>query len=93
MVRVYMGWYHSYSTKGLRTLQNSTLQYKQNDSHIYTFYLFIWLCQPAARRLRSCGTHVGSYFPNQGSDLCPLRYRQVLNHWMIKDVPLCIVVY
>ena len=36
---------------------------------------------------------VGSYFPNQGSDLCPLRCRQVLNHWMIKDVPLCIVVY
>ena len=31
--------------------------------------------------------HVGSYFANQASNLCPCIGRQILNQWTIREVP------
>ena len=31
--------------------------------------------------------HVGSQFPNQGSNLCPHIARQILNHWITRELP------
>ena len=34
---------------------------------------------------------VGSQFPNQGSNPCPLRWKHRVNHWATREVPIYVV--
>ena len=31
---------------------------------------------------------LGSWFPNQGSNLCPLQWKRRVNHWATREVPV-----
>ena len=55
-----------------------SFQMEENPLHLYKTPFLLFVLTPR---------HVGSWFPNQGLNLCPCIDRRILNHWTPREVP------